>query len=100
MSIIVCGQNEILGDECVFCGGSRDTLLRGGYEGPHGWRFCSLECIDDQVEHEARLETQRHLNVRDLLCACETCKVNGLPTQVMRDEHAAYRSAVEGGDTP
>jgi hypothetical protein len=45
MNVIVCGQNEVLGDECVFCGGSVDRVTRGGLEGPHGWRFCELECM-------------------------------------------------------
>lgn len=97
MGIIACGQDEILGDECVSCGGWRDRIQRGGYEGPHGWRFCSLECIDEQVEHEAALEIRRHIEVRDLLCACEDCEENGLPTQAMLDEYAAYMAALRDG---
>lgn len=99
MAIIVCGQNEILGDECITCGGWRDRVQRGGFEGPHGWRFCSIECIDDQVEHEARIETERHLAIRDLLCTCEVCTEAGLPTQAMRDEYAAYAATLRGGDS-
>lgn len=99
MSVIICGQSEILGDECVSCGGWLDTLQRGGFEGPHGWRFCSLECIDAQVDHEADLELKRHLTVRDLLCACVVCGDAGLPTQAMRDEYATWVAAVRG-DTP
>jgi hypothetical protein len=98
MTVIACGQNEILGDECVFCGGWLDRVTRGGLVGPHGWRFCELECINGQVEYEAQLDAKRHLEVRDLRCACEICAENGLPTQAMRDEHAAYRSAIE--ETP
>lgn len=88
--VIACGQNEILGDECITCGGWLHSLQRGGYEGPHGWRFCSAECVDDQVEHEARLEVQRHLTIRDLLCECPVCTEVGLPSQAMRDEYAAH----------
>lgn len=98
MRVIACGQSEVIGDECVFCGGWLDRVTRGGLVGPHGWRFCELECIDGQVEHEAAQEIQRHLAVRDLLCSCEDCEENGMPTQAMLDEHAEYRRAVEGGD--
>lgn len=95
--LIVCGQNEVLGDECVTCGGWLDSVQRGGFEGPHGWRFCDLDCIDDQVEREAQAEIQHHLTVRDLLCACEDCEENGLPTQAMLDEYAAHAAALRGG---
>lgn len=88
-AVIVCGQNEVLGDECPTCGGWLSCVQRGGYEGPHGWRFCSVECIDYQVEHEAKLEVQRHLTVRDLLCECLACAGAGLPTHAMRDEYAS-----------
>lgn len=91
MTVIACGQNDVLRDECVSCGGWLDRLQRGGLPGPHGWPFCSLECIDAQVEHEAQIETERHLAVRDLLCECQVCTDAGLPTQAMRDEYAAYR---------
>lgn len=70
-----------------FFANRRRTLAhRAGLVGPHGWRFCELECIDGQVEHEANLEVTRHLKLRDLLCACEICTEHGL-------------SMVEGGDT-
>lgn len=97
MNIIACGQNEVIGDECVFCGGWLDRVTRGGLTGPHGWRFCELECIDGQVEYEARQEVARHLEIRDLLCTCGVCAGAGLPTQAMRDEVAGYRLSVEGG---
>lgn len=93
--MIACGQNEIYFDTCVSCGGWLDRIQRGGFPGPHGWLFCEPACIDDQVEHEARLDIERHLAVRDLLCDCPVCTDAGLPTRAMRDEYAAYR-AVEG----
>lgn len=97
MAIIACGQDEILGDECVFCGGWLDRVTPGGLVGPHGWLFCDLDCINGQVEYEALLDTQRHLKVRDLLCECQMCQEVGLPTQAMRDEHAAYGAALRDG---
>lgn len=96
MNAIVCGQNEVIGDECVFCGGWLDRVTRGGLVGPHGWRFCELDCIDGQVEYEAQQEERRHLYIRDLLCTCDICTEAGLPTQAMRDEHAEYHRAVAG----
>jgi hypothetical protein len=92
MSVIVCGQDDVIPDECPTCGGWLHRVQRRGLVGPHGWRFCSLDCIDDQVESEAEQSERQHLDVRDLLCACEVCTERGLPTEAMRAEYAAYAS--------
>ena len=94
MSVIVCGQHDVTPDECPNCGGWLHRVQRGGQDGPHGWRFCSLECIDDQVESEAQQDERLHLNVRDLLCGCAVCQRHGLPTDAMRAEYEAYRAGV------
>lgn len=80
MSVIVCGQNDVIPDECPKCGGWLHSVQRGGFTGPHGWRYCTSDCIDEQVEYEARQEINRHLYVRDLLCDCEVCMAAGYPT--------------------
>lgn len=94
MSIIVCGQDEILRDECPACGGWLDRVQCGGFPGPHGWRFCDPECIDNQLDREERIETGRHIAIRDLLCECEICRERGLPTEAMREEYTAYRASL------
>lgn len=92
MSVIVCGQNEAIPDECPSCGGWLHRIQHGGFPGPHGWGFCEPGCVDAQVEYEARQEVDRHLNTRDLLCGCPVCARRGLPTEAMRAEYTAYRA--------
>lgn|SRR5512145_295764 len=97
MTIIVCGQFDILGDECPGCGEWLHRVLRGGFEGPHGLRFCAQSCIDDQIEANARRHADDHLGVRDLLCNCaEVCAPRGLPTPAMLAEYAAYLDSIAG----
>lgn len=97
--IIACGQNDVMPDTCV-CGFWLHSVTPGGFAGPHGWRYCSPECIDGQVEHDARQRIATHVNQRDLLCACSICTERGLPTQAMRDEYAEYRRVSGGGEQP
>lgn len=96
MSVVVCGQAEVVPDGCPFCGGWLHRVQQGGFEGPHGWLFCEPDCITEQVDYEARRAEAGHLNVRDLLCACEVCQRHGLPTEAMRAEYAAYRAGATG----
>ncbi len=93
--IIVCGQAAVLGDTdtCV-CGFWLHSVIPGGLPGPNGWRYCSPECADAQLEREAVDCATDHLGVRDLLCDCaEVCAPRGLPDAAMRAEYAAYRDA-------
>lgn len=93
MTIIVCGQLEILGAfTCMECEG---PLSRGGVAAQIG-RVCSEDCSADQSARIAVLERQTHLNQRDLLCDCaEYCAPDGLPTAEMRQEYADYRAGGE-----
>lgn len=96
MTIVLCGQAAVMPDECPACGGWLHHVQVGGFPGPHGWKFCTPDCVDDQVEFEARREVDHHLNTRDLLCACAVCARRGLPTDAMRAEYAAYRAGAAG----
>lgn len=88
---IVCGQFDVLGDQCPGCGGWLHCEVRGGYAGPKGWRFCTEECAADQEDWLARKHLDEHAGVRDLLCDCaEYCAPRGLPTEEMRQEYADY----------
>lgn len=88
--IFVCGQGDILRDDCPECGGDLNHILRGGFQAAVG-RVCSLDCVDAQLE---RLEQQRrefHWGARDLMCACaEFCQPAGRPTEADRAEWAEY----------
>lgn len=96
MSIIVCGQIDILGAfACIECEG---PLPGAGIPAKVG-RVCSEDCAADQSDRLAVLDRQTHLNQRDLLCDCaKYCAPAGLPNTEMRQEYADYL-AVEGGDT-
>lgn len=97
MTIINCGQFDILGDECPGCGGWLDRVLRGGFAGPNGWRYCDQQCIEDYLESQAVRHTDFHIGVRDLLCDCaEICAPRGLPTSAMLAEYAAYLESIKG----
>lgn len=50
MKIIACGQDAILPDECLCCGGDLHRVRRGGFAGVLGWRYCSEDCIADDQE--------------------------------------------------
>jgi hypothetical protein len=93
MSIIACGQSDVIPDECPTCGGWLHRVQRGGFDGPHGWKYCEPDCIDDQLEAESRSKAVTHLHARDLLCDCEVCAAAGYPTDAMRAEYDAYRAA-------
>lgn len=56
MTIMVCGQNEVLPGSCPECGGWLHREQKNGFEGPYGVRYCCTECIDDYVEHSSRLD--------------------------------------------
>jgi hypothetical protein len=96
VTIFVCGQNEVMPGECL-CGSDYNRLIPGGVVGPHGWRYCGQQCIDDQLDHEARRDANDHLGVRDLLCACpDICAPAGLPTAAMLQEYADYLASIKG----
>lgn len=89
--VIACGQSAIFPDTCLSCGGYLHRVVRDGFPGRNGWRFCDEDCVADDQEHRARQHTDQHVGTRDLLCDCaEVCAPRGLPTQAMRDEYAAY----------
>lgn len=90
IAVFACGQESILGESCLCCGGWVNAVRRGGFVSG-GWRYCSEDCIADQQEFEARIDATTHLGNRDMLCDCaEVCAPRGLPTQADRDEWAAY----------
>ena len=95
MTVIVCGQFAILGDECPGCGGYLHRVRRGGFEA-RGWWHCSEDCIADYQEWLAKQHAEGHYASRDLLCACEICAARGLPTQEMLDEYSAYLASIKG----
>lgn len=99
MSAIACGQFDVLGDTCPGCGGWLSRVIVGGFVGPHGWRFCDLDCIDAYLDDQIIVHTEAHLGTRDLLCHCELCLAAGLPTPLMRQEYADYQAGLGGGDT-
>jgi hypothetical protein len=45
-----CGQDAILPDECLYCGGDLHRVRQGGFSGLHGWRYCSEDCMADDQE--------------------------------------------------
>ena len=97
MTIFLCGQSAVLGDDTCVCGFWLHGVVHGGFEGPHGWRYCSLECIDDQLDFQARNHTNDHHGTRDLLCDCaEFCAPAGLPTAAMLQEYADYVASIKG----
>lgn len=99
MAIIACGQNEIMPDTCVECGGWLHAERRNGFSGPTG-RVCSEDCAADATEQAALQDQRQHVRMRDLMCTCEVCAVAGHPTQAEQDEYRAYqhcRDDSEGG---
>lgn len=70
---------------CWNCG---DRLLRRGFLGEG--KFCDEQCAAEHAELHRRLEIQRHLNLRDMLCDCKICAAFGFPTAEDRAEWDAY----------
>jgi hypothetical protein len=97
MTIIACGQNDVIPDECPECGGWLHVERLDGFPGANGFRYCSEECIADSQERAATSAIVVHLHQRDLVCACEICTAHGLPTQAMHDEYAAYVASRQAG---
>lgn len=99
MSVVACGQSAIFPDTCMSCGGYLHRVVRHGFPGRHGWRFCSEDCVADDQETRVRDHATGHRATRDLLCDCaEVCAPLGLPTQAMKDEYADYLKSIEGTD--
>ncbi len=96
MTIIVCGQFSILGDECPGCGSHLHRVRRGGFQGADGWWYCDEDCIADHQEWLAKQHTEGHHASRDLLCACKICVARGLPSRAMLDEYKAYVASIKG----
>lgn len=95
MSVFVCGPAEILVDECPVCGGWLHVVQQGGVQNPSGGRCCSQDCIDDAYEETFRVDVDRHLSLRDLLCNCTAiCAPRGLPSAA---QLAEYREWCAGG---
>lgn len=89
MSVIICGQADVLADECPECGGWLHRAQRGGFPG-QGMAYCAEDCVAAAQERTRRRAVEAHLYVRDLLCNCEVCAPRGLPTAEQRVEWAAY----------
>jgi hypothetical protein len=91
MTVIMCGQSDVLGDGCPGCGGWLHVERRGGCPGEHGWFYCTEDCIADHREMIVRRHIDSHIGTRDLLCECpKICAPRGLPTAAMRQEYADY----------
>ena len=56
--MMFCGQDEIMGESCLSCGGWIHREVRDGYTDGN-FRYCSEECIADQQQYEKELEEQR-----------------------------------------
>jgi len=96
MTVFLCGQDEIMLNTCT-CEANYNRFIPGGVVGPHGWRYCAQECIDDQLNWEAHKHTDDHHGTRDLLCNCaEFCAPAGLPTAAMLKEYADYVASIKG----
>jgi hypothetical protein len=93
VSVIVCGQAEILGGRCLECEGPVPTV--GGVLSKLGW-LCSEDCASDMTERIARLRAETHLHQRDLMCECDTCIAAGHPTDMERTEWAEYLVVQDG----
>lgn len=97
MTVIACGQFDILGDECPGCGGGLSDYQQGGYAGEHGVRYCSEDCIVAAQESAKLADQRHHLNVRDLMCACEVCTRAGHPTAGELAEWREYQASRGSG---
>lgn len=81
VALIACSQADVLGEACPSCGGWIHSTVPGGIATGH-LVVCSPECAAD----EAELARRRHLDVRELLCACaDACAPAGLPSPVDRE---------------
>lgn len=93
MSVIVCGQFDILGDECPGCGGYVHRVQHGGFPSLMGF-VCDEDCAADSSDYVMRRRAAAHVSNRDLLCICPICLAAGHPTHAERDEYAAWKAEV------
>jgi hypothetical protein len=94
VTIFLCTQSHVLPDECIGCGGWLHTEQRGGCPGPVG-NYCTEDCASDDTARIAEQDERTHLTVRDLICACPVCVVNGHPTAAEITEYHAYLAGQE-----
>jgi hypothetical protein len=95
--VIGCGQDDVLGDTCVECGGWLSRVVVGGIPAELGF-VCDEQCAVDQSARLAELERDRHLRVRDLLCACpQYCAPAGLPSAEHLAEYTRFREEASHG---
>lgn len=91
MTIIACTQDDICPDECLNCGGWIGSEGNPhGVPGPMG-RYCSEDCAAGHQESLIDNYRVSHLYLRDLMCECEICTANGLPSPMDRAEYLAYQ---------
>ena len=73
-AIFLCFQDK---DLCWYCGEWIHVDVRGGLEGPHGNRYCSMDCIDalieadEQAKQPSRVTGCRHCGYDDFQHALE-----------------------------
>lgn len=99
MTLIACGQNEIMPAECPSCGGWLHRERPGGYP-TAGMTVCSEDCAADQHERRARVDVSQHLSIRDLLCECDICAAHGHPTADERNEYQRWRTEETASGRP
>lgn len=92
MTIIVCTQETICPDECIYCGNWLHDPTPGGVPGPSG-RYCTEDCAAAHQNDLVLYARLNHLEIRDLLCDCEICTTNGRPTAAELDEWRAYQAS-------
>lgn len=95
--VFACTAADVLGDGCVECGGWLHAEIRGGFAS-RGGPVCSEECAASATHRltvgAALDEIERHLHLRDLLCACaEVCAPLGRPTAAELAEHAEWEAS-------
>lgn len=53
MSVIICGQADVLADECPECGGWLHHVQRGGVAG-QGMAYCEEDCVSAAQDRTRR----------------------------------------------
>ena len=93
MRVFACTADDLgLSLHCLEC----DGWLGADPVEHNGMRFCSMECVEQNVDQQSYVARDHHLRTRDLMCGCEVCSAAGHPTGAEHAEWAAYLAESDG----